>query len=65
MNHDSSLGKSKGAPTDCELMMLLEILIASQQRHDSNTKCVEASLRQLELGFKTNYKDTLTLLGSD
>jgi len=38
---------------------------AAQQRHKETAKCLEASLKQLEVGFKTGYKDALTLLGSD
>ena len=37
----------------------------AHQRHKETAKCLEASLKQLEVGFKTGYKDALTLLGSD
>ena len=53
------------APTDYDLIAKLESMSAAQQRHKETAKCLEASLKQLEVGFKTGYKDALTLLGSD
>lgn len=52
-------------PDDYELIATLEQLISSHKRHSDNAKCLETSLRQLELGFKTSYKDTLTILSSN
>ncbi len=49
---------------DFDLLAALERLIGSQKKHRDNARCLEASLRQLEQGFKTSYKDTLTLLSS-
>ncbi len=54
-----------GTPSDYDLIASLEELIASHQRHKDNAKCLVESLRQLEVGFKTSYKDTLTILSSD
>ena len=51
--------------SDYDLLASLEKLIGSQKKHRDNAKCLEASLRQLENGFKTNYRDTLTILSSD
>ena len=51
-------------PSDYDLIASVEKLVASQQQQRHNAKCLEASLRQLELGFKSSYKDTLTLLTS-
>lgn len=64
VSHQESLGE-EGTPSDYDLIATLENVIGSQKKHKDNAKCLEASLRQLELGFKTNYKDTLTLLSSD
>ncbi len=46
-------------------MARLEIMVSSQKRHRETAKCLEASLKQLELGFKTGYSDAITLLNSD
>lgn len=51
-------------PSDYDLIASLEELVGSQKRQQDNARCLEASLKQLELGFKTSYKDTLTLLSS-
>lgn len=51
--------------SDYDLLSSLEKLIGSQKRHSDNARCLEASLRQLEQGFKTGYKNTLTILSSD
>ena len=62
---EEELADSGDAPSDYDLLTSLEKLIGSQQRHRDNARCLEASLRQLEHGFKTSYKDTLTILSSD
>ena len=49
-------------PDDYSLIARLEKLLAIQQKSKETTKCLEASLRQLESGFKSSYNDTLTLL---
>ena len=64
LSYQEELGE-EGAPNDYDLIATLEKVVGSQKKHRDNTKCLEASLRQLELGFKTNYKDTLTILSSD
>lgn len=56
---------SKEAPNDYDLIARLEGIVASQVRHKETAKCLEASLRQLEIGFKTGYSDALTLLNSN
>jgi len=63
-NHDVTLADGSSI-TDFDLMTSLEKLLASHEKHRTTAKCLEASLRQLEQGFKNNYKDTLTLLNSD
>ena len=58
--------ENKGAPpSDYDLIASLEHLISASTRQKANTKCLEASLRQLEAGFRNSYKDTITLLGSN
>ena len=57
--------EKEASPSDYDLIASLEHLMSSLSRHQANTKCLEASLRQLEAGFKNSYKDTLTLLGSN
>ena len=52
-------------PSDYDLIARLEAMVASQRRHRETAKCLEASLKQLERGFKTGYSDALTLLNSD
>jgi len=52
-------------PTDYDLVARLEGMSAAQKRHKEMARCLEASLKQLELGFKTGYNDALTLLSSD
>ncbi len=51
-------------PSDYDLMARLETMVAAQRRHRETAKCLEASLRQLELGFTSGYNDALTLLNS-
>ena len=53
------------APTDYDLIAKLESIVGAQQRHRETAKCLEASLKQLEVGFKAGYTDALTLLSSD
>ena len=57
--------EEEATPSDFDLIAMLEKLVGAHKKHRDNSKCLEASLRQLELGFKTNYKDTLTILSSD
>lgn len=59
------LAESDATLSDYDLLASLEKLIGSQKKHRDNSRCLEASLRQLEVGFKTNYKDTLTILSSE
>ena len=65
LSYEELSGQDEGDPTDYDLIATLEKVVGSQRKHKDNAKCLEASLRQLELGFKANYKDTLTLLSSD
>lgn len=63
---ESDPEEEKGAtPSDYDLIATLEHLISSLSQQRANTKCLEASLRQLEAGFKSSYRDTLTLLSSN
>ena len=57
-------GREEGAHSDYDTIASLEHMISSLSQQRNNTKCLEASLRQLEEGFKSSYKDTLTLLSS-
>lgn len=57
-------GSSEEAPSDYDLIATLEGLIASHRRHSETAKCLEASLKQLEIGFKSGYNDAITLLTS-
>ena len=50
---------------DYGVIAKLERLLAMQQRTKETTKCLEASLRQLESGFKSSYNDALTLLATN
>ncbi len=50
---------------DYGVIAKLERLLAMQQRTKETTKCLEASLRQLESGFKSSYNDALTLLATE
>ena len=50
--------------SDYDLVAKLEAIMASQQKHKEERKCLEASLKQLELGFKASYEDALTLVVS-
>ena len=59
------LGESGDVMSDYDLIASLEKLIGSHKKHRDNAKCLEASLKQLEQGFKTSYNDTLTILSSD
>ena len=52
-------------PSDYDLITSLEKLLGSQKKQKDNVKCLEASLRQLEQGFKTSYNDALTLLSAE
>lgn len=62
----AELEDSSTAPlSDYDVIASLEKMVGSQKKHKDNARCLEASLRQLEHGFKINYKDTLTILSSD
>lgn len=65
LSYQEGLGEDRGTQSDYDLIATLEKVVGSQKKHSDNTKCLEASLRQLELGFKSNYKDTLTILSSE
>ena len=51
--------------SDYDLVARLESTLALQRQYKETARCLEASLKQLELGFKTGYNDTLTLLNSN
>ena len=55
-------GECKGGAnlSDFDLVAKLEAMVATQQRHKVERKCLEASLKQLELCFKASYEDALT-----
>ncbi len=53
------------SPDDYTVIAKLERVLATQQRTRETTKCLEASLRQLESGFKSSYNDALTLLATE
>jgi hypothetical protein len=65
LGSQENLTESKDTLSDYDLLASLENLIGCQKKYQDNARCLEASLRQLENGFKTNYKDTLTILSSD
>ena len=56
--------KSEAGLSDFDLVAKLEAMVATQERHKEERKCLEASLKQLELGFKASYEDALTLVVS-
>ena len=57
--------QGKEGSTDYDLIARLESVVGAQERHRETAKCLEASLKQLEVGFKAGCADALTLLGSD
>ena len=57
-------GKEAANVSDYDLIAKLEAIVAAQQKQKEERKCLEASLKQLELGFKAGYKDALTLVVS-
>ena len=59
-------GGDKDAPglSDFDLVAKLEATIAAQRKNKEERRCLEASLKQLELGFKASYEDALTLVAS-
>ena len=57
-------GKDAANLSDFDLVAKLEGVVAAQQKHKDERKCLEASLKQLELGFKASYEDALTLVVS-
>ena len=61
----SSNNTGEEAPSDYDLLARLEEFVALQKKHKETAKCLQASLKQLEIGFKTNYNDALTLIDSD
>ena len=50
---------------DWEIISNLERVVAENQRLQDNARNLQASLRQLEHGFKSGYRDTLSLLSVD
>lgn len=48
--------------SDFDLVAKLEAMVAAHQRHKDERRSLEASLKQLELGFKASYEDALTLV---
>lgn len=50
---------------DWEVISRVERLLADNQRLQDNARNLQASLRQLEQGFKSGYHDTLSLLSVD
>lgn len=57
-------GKEAANLSDYDLIAKLETVVAAQQKHKEERWCLEASLKQLELGFKAGYQDALTLVVS-
>lgn len=57
-------GKEAANLSDYDLIAKLETVVAAQQKHKEERRCLEASLKQLELGFKAGYQDALTLVVS-
>lgn len=57
-------GKEAANLSDYDLIAKLETMVAAQQKHKEERRCLEASLKQLELGFKAGYQDALTLVVS-
>ena len=57
-------GKDIPGSSDFDLVAKLETLVAAQQKNKEERRCLEASLKQLELGFKASYEDALTLVAS-
>ena len=47
-----------------DLLTKIEKLILTCNRHCEMSSSLQASLKQLEVGFKRGYQDTLTLLNT-
>ena len=50
---------------DWEIISSLERVVAENQRLQDNARNLQASLNRLEHGFKSGYRDTLSLLNVD
>ncbi len=50
---------------DDDVLMQIEKLIISCNRYCEMSNSLQASLKQLEAGFKRGYQDTLTLLNTN
>ena len=50
---------------DDDVLMQIEKLIISCNRYCEMSNSLQASLKQLEAGFKRGYHDTLTLLNTN
>lgn len=48
--------------SDYDLVAKLETMVAAQQKHKDERQYLEASLKQMELGFKAGVQDMLTLV---
>ena len=57
-------GKETANLSDYDLVAKLETMVAAQHKHKEERQCLEASLKQLELGVKTGVEDVLTLVVS-
>ena len=57
-------GKDTPGSSDFDLVAKLEVLVAAQLKNKEERRCLEASLKQLEVGFKASYEDALTLVAS-
>ena len=55
----------KGSPDNYDVISQIERIISSCNRYREMSCNLQASLKQLELGFKRGYQDTLTLLNTD
>lgn len=56
--------KETASLSDYDLIAKLEATVAAQKKHKDERRRLEASLKQLELGFKAGYEDALTLVVS-
>ena len=59
-----SRGKEVASLSDYDLMAKLETIVAAQRKHEEERQCLEAGLKQMELGFNTGFQDMLTLVVS-
>ena len=48
-------GKEMANLSDYNLVAKLETMVAAQYKHKEERRCLEASLKQLELGVKTEF----------